>query len=208
MLTICSCRIPITAATTRHARGLGVDIDPERTKQAKVLALSAGVSDLVRFRTENLFQTDLSEATVVSMYLFPELNLRLRPHLLNLTPGTRIVSHAFHMDEWTPERHDLIDGRDVFLWTVPAQIEGLWRISAPGYRDFVLRIWQQFDRVQGTAITLDEHSIPVADMKIHGPQLHFTLKTTHGVHIFSGRVEGEQMSGKSNGAGSWSATRL
>src|SRR5690606_22226781 len=85
-------RIPIAAAVKHGTRGLGVDLDPERTKEARELADAAGVSDRLEFRTENLFDTDLSKATVISMYLFPEINLRLRPLLQKLKPGTRIVS--------------------------------------------------------------------------------------------------------------------
>lgn len=201
-------RIPIAAAKAHGTRGLGVDLDPDRTTEATGIAQEEGVTNRVSFRTENLFDTDLSEATVISMYLFPEINLRLRPRLLTLTPGTRIVSHAFHMDEWIPERHDVVDGHDIFLWTVPAPIEGMWRVSAPGYRDFVLRVWQQFDRVQGTAITQDERSIPVADMTLSGPDLGFKLNTPDGVYTFTGTVKGEHMMGSTDVMGDWTATKM
>lgn len=201
-------RIPITAARLYGTQGLGVDIDPERTQEARAAASAAGVADLASFRTEDLFETDLSRATVISMYLFPEINHRLRPELLKLEPGTRIVSHAFHMDDWTPERHEVVDGRDIFLWTVPAQLEGLWRIHAQGYQSFVLRVWQQFDRVQATATTLDERSIPVTDMRLQGPDIHFSLNTTEGLFTFSGSVDGKTMTGESNRAGNWTAEKL
>lgn len=200
-------RIPIAAALKHGTRGLGVDLDPARTEEADQAAQDAGVADKVEFRTQNLFDTDLSQATVISMYLFPEINLRLRPHLLQLKPGTRIVSHAFHMDEWTPERHEVVEGRDVFLWTVPATVEGLWRVTAPGYRDFTLRIWQQLDRVQATSITLDDHSIPVMDMTLTGEQISFTLNTFDGKYTFTGEVDGETIRGKSN-AGEWTAQKM
>src|SRR5690606_7009404 len=141
-------RIPITAAAKLGTQGLGVDLDPARTEEATQAAQDAGVDDRVKFRTENLFDTDLTQATVITMYLFPEINLRLRPELQKLNPGTRIVSHAFHMDEWTPERHDVVAGNDIFMWTIPAQVEGLWRVRVNGRQDFVLRIWQQFNQVQ------------------------------------------------------------
>lgn len=200
-------RIPIVAALKHGTPGLGVDLDPERTREATAAAQAAGVADKLAFRTENLFDTDLGRATVISMYLFPEINLRLRPHLLALKPGTRIVAHAFHMDEWTPERHDVVEGRDIFMWTIPAQVEGLWRVKAPGHRDFVLRIWQRFDRIQGTAITLDEHSIPVADMTLSGPDIRFALNTATGRHTFAGTVDNSRMTG-SGSAGAWSAERM
>lgn len=200
-------RIPIAAAVKHGTRGLGVDLDPERTREAKEGAQAAGVSDKVEFRTENLFDTDLSEATVITMYLFPEINLRLRPLYLKLKPGTRVVSHAFHMDEWTPDVFEVVEGRDVFLWTVPAQIEGLWRVDLPNNRGFALRIWQQFNRVQATAVTIDEHSIPVMDMSIQGSELRYTLNTLEGKLDFTGSTDGHEMKGKSS-AGDWTARRM
>src|SRR5690554_2182083 len=182
-------RIPIAAAVKHGTRGLGVDLDPERTREATALAQEAGVADKLEFRTENLFDTDLSQASVITMYLFPEINLKLRPHLLALKPGTRIVAHAFHMDEWTPDHHEVVEGRDIFMWTIPAQLEGLWRVTAPGYRDFVLRVWQQCNRVQATAITVDEHSVPVLDMSVDGADIEFTINTFTGRHTFSGTME-------------------
>lgn len=200
-------RIPIAAAVKHGTRGLGVDLDPERTKEANQAAAAARVADQLEFRTENLFDTDLSEATVISMYLFPEINLRLRPHLLKLKPGTRIVSHAFHMEEWTPEQHEVVEGRDIFLWTVPAQVEGLWRVQSEDYRDFVLRVWQQLDRVQATAITVDEHSIPAMNVKVSGPEIRFTLNTLEGELSFSGEVDGQTMTGNGS-AGKWTAKKM
>lgn len=200
-------RIPIAAAVKHGTRGLGVDLDPARTEEARAGAQQAGVEKLVTFRTENLFDTDLSEATVITMYLFPEINLRLRPELLKLKPGTRIVSHAFHMDDWTPERHDVVDHNDIFMWTVPAKVAGLWRVTVPGHRDFVLRIWQQFDRVQATATTVDEHSIPAIEMKLKGPEIHYTLNTEEGALTYKGTVSGSEIRGTSS-VGEWKAEKM
>lgn len=200
-------RIPITAAGTHGTHGLGVDLDPARTSEATAAADAAGVSGRVKFRTENLFDTDLSQATVITMYLFPEINLRLRPELMKLKPGTRIVSHAFHMDEWTPERHDVVAGNDIFLWTVPADVQGLWRVSVSGRQDFVLRIWQQFNHVQATATTIQEHSIPAMNMQLSGPEIRYTLHTYDGEFTFNGLVDGTRMHGTGT-AGEWTAERL
>lgn len=197
-------RIPIAAAKKHGTQGLGVDLDPARTTEARDAATTAGVAKQVSFRTENLFETDLEQATVISMYLFPEINLRLRPDLLALTPGTRIVSHAFHMEDWTPERHDIVEGRDIFLWTVPAKVEGVWHVAADNHQAFVLRLWQQFDRVQGIAITRDERSVPIS-VSIHGADIDFNLKTAAGSYTFSGKVDGKSMTGHSEHAGAWSA---
>ncbi len=115
-------RIPITAAQRYGiARGVGIDINPERVKEANENLAKAGVADRVRFINADLFESDLSEATVVTLYLLPELNLKLLPKLLKeLKPGTRIVSHAFDMGSWKPEQALNIDGRRVYFWTIPA----------------------------------------------------------------------------------------
>lgn len=200
-------RIPIAAAVKHGTRGLGVDLDPERTREATALAQEAGVADKLEFRTENLFDTDLSQASVITMYLFPEINLKLRPHLLALKPGTRIVAHAFHMDEWTPDHHEVVEGRDIFMWTIPAQIAGLWRVKAPGHRDFVMRIWQNLNDVRATAITLDEHSIPAMNVNVQGSHFRYTLNTAEGPLNFEGTVQGARMKGTGT-AGEWTAERI
>ena len=104
------------------ARGVGIDIDPDRVAEASANARQAGVADRVAFLNQDLFTTDFSEATVVTLYLLPSLNLRLRPKLLSdLRPGTRIVSHAFDIGDWVPEQTLHVGGRTVYYWTVPAR---------------------------------------------------------------------------------------
>jgi SAM-dependent methyltransferase len=113
-------RIVIAAAEQFHTRGVGIDINPERIQEATENARKAGVNNLVQFRQADLFSTDISEATVVTLYLLPSVNLKLRPKLLHdLKPGTRIVSHSFDMGDWKPERQENIEGRMIYLWTVP-----------------------------------------------------------------------------------------
>ena len=112
-------RIVITAAQKYGTRGVGIDINPERVAEANTNAQQAGVTDLVEFRQQDLFKTDLSEATVVTLYLLPQVNLKLRPQLLKLKPGTRIVSHAFDMGDWKPERVEQVDGSTIYYWVVP-----------------------------------------------------------------------------------------
>jgi tRNA G37 N-methylase Trm5 len=116
-------RIPITAAKKFGTRGVGIDIDPERIKEANDNAKKAGVTDKVKFLQQDLFTTNFSEATVVTLYLLPELNVRLRPQLFEqLKPGTRIVSHAFDMGDWKPERTLQVDGKTIYYWTIPDKI--------------------------------------------------------------------------------------
>ena len=119
-------RIVIAAARWRGARGVGIEIDPDLVRQARLAAERAGVADRVRFETRDLFTADLRAATVVTLYLSPDLNARLRPRLLaELRPGARIVSHQFPMADWTPSRtvRLTVDGREhvLYLWIVPAR---------------------------------------------------------------------------------------
>jgi precorrin-6B methylase 2 len=116
-------RIPITAAKKFGTRGVGIDIDPERIKEANESLKSAGVTDKVRFIQGDLFEQDLSKATVITLYLLPELNLKLRPTLLKLKPGTRIVSHDFDMGDWKPQRTLKVGRSTVYLWRVPRAAE-------------------------------------------------------------------------------------
>ena len=114
-------RIVITAARQYGAHGVGIDIDPVRNKEARQNAVTAGVSDKVTFLEQDLFQTDISRASVLTLYLLPSLNRRLIPKIMKeLKPGTRIVSHAFDMGDWAPEQQLEVDGRHVYFWTVPA----------------------------------------------------------------------------------------
>jgi predicted O-methyltransferase YrrM len=117
-------RIPVTAAQRFGTRGFGIDINPERIKEANANAQKAGVTNRVKFLNQDLFTTDISQATVVTLYLLPKLNVRLRPQLFKqLKPGTRIVSHDFDMGEWKPERTvQTKEGSTIYLWTIPKEI--------------------------------------------------------------------------------------
>jgi SAM-dependent methyltransferase len=129
-------RIVIMAARRFGASGLGVEISPQLVEASRKSAQDAGVADRVKFAEQDLFQTDLSSASVVTMYLLPEVNLQLRPALLKLRPGTRVVSHDWDMGDWKPDRTSTLDVPDkkvgltktsqVHLWVVPAQVDGLW----------------------------------------------------------------------------------
>ena len=116
-------RIVIAAAKGYGAHGVGIDIDPERIQEARENARKSGVEALVKFEVNDLFATDIRNATVVALYLLPDVNLRLRPKLLKeLKPGTRIVSHDFHMGDWKPEKHEMVDaGSNIYLWRIPAK---------------------------------------------------------------------------------------
>lgn len=151
-------RIVVTAARRFGARGLGVEIVPDLVAASRRHAEAAGVADRVRFVEQDLFRTDLAPASVITMYLLPELNLQLRPKLLALAPGTRVVSHDWDMDDWEPDALRVVDapaktiGRDkrsrLYLWVVPARLQGRW--CRAGAR---LRLEQRFQRVAGTLET-------------------------------------------------------
>jgi methylase of polypeptide subunit release factors len=112
-------RIPIAAAKQFGVRAVGIDINPQRIAEANSNAQAAGVTRLVSFRNGDLFEADFSEATVITLYLLPSLNEKLRPKLMQLKPGTRIVSHAFLMGEWEPEQTVEVGGTQIYRWTVP-----------------------------------------------------------------------------------------
>lgn len=115
-------RIVITAAKRHGTRGVGIDIDPERIAESRRNAQAAGVEQRVEFRVQNLFDADIGDASVVTLYLLPDVNRRLMPKLLSdLKPGTRVVSHAFDMGDWQPERVVEVDGTRIFLWRIPAR---------------------------------------------------------------------------------------
>ena len=152
-------RIVILAAKRFQATGLGVEIDPALVRVSIDNARNAGVADRAEFREQDLFKTDLSTATVITMYLLPEVNLQLRPALLALKPGTRLVSHDWDMGDWQPDRTTVLPvpdkkvGREksskVHLWVVPARVEGLWCGSGP-LRGASLRLTQKYQVFDGT----------------------------------------------------------
>jgi SAM-dependent methyltransferase len=169
-------RIVITAARRFGARGLGVEIVPDLVLRSRENAVKAGVADRADFREQDLFKTDLSPYSVITMYLLQEVNLALRPLLLKLQPGTRIVSHDWHMAEWQPDRTITLDvpdkavGREklsrVHLWVVPAPVEGLW--CGPGGAQ--LQLDRSFQLVQGRAGAARDSGLVTG--RVDGADLH------------------------------------
>lgn len=195
-------RIVIAAARDFGARGTGVDIDAELVEQAKKNARDAGVADRVSFLQQDLFQTDLRQATVVSLYLLPMVNLRLRPKLLReLRPGTRVVSHAFDMDEWEPDQELEVEKRRILFWTVPAQVMGSWEWTLPGQpaQRFRVVLDQQFQKVLGSVREPENGAATLEEGRVNGDQLSFTLvehRTGETVRMrYQGKVEGESVTG-------------
>ncbi len=187
-------------------RSVGVDIDPQRIRESNENAQKAGVTDRVKFLQQDLFQVNISEATVVTLYLLPSINLRLRPKLFReLKPGVRIVSHDFDMDEWQADKVVRVRGsyreHTVYYWVLPAGVAGTWRWSVQtphGERRYVLRLKQRFQKVSGT-VSADGQEIPITDAKLVGTQLSFTvIREIQGQKVtmnFSGQVNGDTIKG-------------
>lgn len=185
-------RIVIAAAVKYGARGMGVDLDPQRIKEARDNLQKFGVGDKVEFRQQNLFETDLSKATVLTMYLLPRLNLQLRPMLLDLKPGTRLASHAFDMGDWKADRHERVDGRDAYHWIVPAKVAGRWQVEVGGNK-FDLELTQNFQQIQGVARS-PERTLILRETSLNGDEIRFTVELEQGKPIqFRGRVNGNQI---------------
>ncbi|WP_168734384.1 SAM-dependent methyltransferase [Pseudothauera nasutitermitis] len=200
-------RMVVTAASQFGAHGLGVDIDPERIREARANAAEAGVADKVEFRVGDLFEVDLRDTDVLAIYLLEEINLRLRPVILaQMRPGARVVSHAFSMGPWRPDREELILGRRVFLWTVPAQAGGRWRARHNG-REFTLTLEQDYQILGGSA-AFGPRSAEVRDGRVSGSEVAFTLEVVPGSpELLRGRIDGERIVALDGGA-VWSAERL
>ena len=197
-------RIPI-AAGRLGARALGVDLDPARIRDAELNAQRYGVTDRVSFRQQNLFDTDLSQATVVAMYLLPAMNLKLRPKILTLRPGTRVVSHDFKMGDWKPDLSETVNWR-IHLWVVPAPVEGRWQVRM-GDQSFDIVIEQAFQEFQGTARAGDR-TVPLRHSKLRAANIEFTVELEGQAIRFRGTVDSDRMQGRSGTGAEWNATRL
>jgi hypothetical protein len=204
-------RTVITAAK-RGAQAVGVEYNPDMVALSERAAAKEGVSAKAKFINGDIFQTDFSHATVVTLYLLPSLNVKLRPTILKMKPGTRVVSHAFTMDEWQPDQTENVEGRTAYLWIVPAPVEGSWRWngSGNGPKEYEVALRQQFQKIEGTA-RLNGKPGQLRDVNLRGDQINFTVFDADGARRdFSGRVSGNTMQGvvkQPGGDAKWSATR-
>jgi len=199
----------VIAAAKRGARGLGIEYNPDLVKLSTRNAAREGVGDKARFIEADIFKSDFSPATVITMFLLPELNLELRPAILDLKPGTRIVSNYFDMGEWQADQSVTVgraEGCDTvycqaYLWIVPAKVAGIWKLPQG---ELVLK--QEFQAVSGELANGGEH-LAVTDGRLAGERIDFSIGTTR----YTGRVAGNRMVGtytSGNGTGAWTATRL
>jgi hypothetical protein len=221
-------RIMIEAASKYGARGFGVEIDPRLVKISNERALKAGVADRVKFLQQDLFKTDFRDANVLTLYLLPDVNLALRPKILaELKPGSRVVSHDYGMGDWRPDAEETIAAPDkkvgarkesqVFLWTVPANVEGEWRFelsSGVKSRRTRLVLKQKYQAISGTVELTGQGDVPLSDGALRGNELRLTLPAgavDRGPVEMVGRVIGGKIVGTLRKAGrdlaSWSAQR-
>jgi hypothetical protein len=195
-------RTVITAAK-RGAKATGIEFNPDMVALSRRNAATAGVTGKATFVQGDIFQSDFKQATVVTMFLLPDLNLRLRPILLNMKPGTRVVSNSFDMAEWTPDQEVTANGPNcesycrAMLWIIPAKVEGNWRMPRGE-----LRLTQNFQMVAGS-LTSPGGTRTISDGKMNGDQISFTL----GNQKYQGRLVGDRLEGTISDGGSWQATK-
>jgi precorrin-6B methylase 2 len=192
-------RTVITAAK-RGARAQGIEYNPDMVDLSKRNATAAGVTDKATFVKADLFETDFSKAQVVTMFLLPSINLRLRPKILEMRPGTRVVSNTFTMDDWQADEtsqvtEDCTSWCTALLWIVPAKVEGTWQLPQGA-----LTLTQKFQMLTGTL-----GGTPISDARMRGEDITFTA----GGAKYTGKVSGSTMSGSVSGGsgGKWTATR-
>ena len=213
-------RILIAAARKFGARGVGVDLDPDRIEESVYSAQLQGVSERVTFQQADLFKFDLTRATVITMYLLPSVNMKLRARLLDLKPGTRIVSHDFDLEDWQPDQKSTVR-KNVFLWIVPARAGGRWRttVALPaGERTYDIEIRQKFQEIDGLA-RYEKKVAGLWNAKLSGERINFVIVDDSGSLdsnlYFDGKVSADGMEGTLvRGVGAdqkqipWRATRL
>ena len=215
--------IVLTAAQKLKARGMGVDIDPELVQRSNNEAKKLGIADRASFQIQDVFKTDLSRATVVTLYLLPGMMVNLRPKIYSeLKPGTRVVSHDYHFDEWAadeqrtwdvPEKEKVngIPRATVYLWIVPAKVAGRWQLAA-GEEKYDVTLRQNYQNVDGTAAGGGAKAVKFTQSYLSGTDISFAFPAGGGRHLFKGKVAGESMEGTVELAGGktarWSATRV
>ena len=173
-------RIPIAAARQFGARAIGIEYDKDMADLARRNARRAGVDGRVQIITGDIFKEDFSKATVVTMYLLPDLNLKLRPLILAMKPGTRVTSHAFSMGDWEPDEFLSVEARDAYLWYVPARVEGTWAFKEDGWgTEGTVVFVQRYQRLGGT-VTIGGRTQPVLGPALRGDKLTFAFIDNDG----------------------------
>lgn len=194
-------RTVITAAK-RGAMARGIEYNPDMVAVSRSAARREGVSDRAVFEQADIFESDFSEATVVTLFLLPNLNLRLKPILLDMAPGTRVVSNSFTMGDWDPDETGEAEGCSsyciAYKWVVPAKVEGSWKLP-----DGELQLTQKYQKVEGSLLRGSE-KVAITDGRLEGANIRFKV----GDDEYTAKVTGKQMQGKINGQGEWSASQV
>jgi len=214
--------IVLTAAQRYKAHGFGVDIDPDLVKLSNQEAKRLGVADRAQFYVQDVFKADLSRATVLTLYLLPEMMAQLSAKIYSeLRPGARVVSHDYHFGDWqnddeitfdVPEKEAVngVPQATIYLWIVPAKIAGDWRIAVAGHRQYEARLEQSY-RYFGGTVNLGSKNIELQQQKLRGADINFTVVSGNTRQIFKGRVAGDRMEGTVDLGGGkkarWTATR-
>ena len=192
----------VISAAKRGARGLGIEYNPDMVELSKRNAAREGVNDRATFVNADLFESDLSQATVITMFLLADINLKLRPRILDLMPGTRIVSNNFTMGAWSADQivtaeDDCVSYCVAYFWIVPAKVEGKWQLEQGE-----LTLIQTFQMISGT-FKSGSNAIQFIDGRLEGSRITFTA----GDREYVGRVNGNVIEGNVSSGGSWKATR-
>ena len=203
-------RIAIAAAKKFNARAMGIEYNPDMVEVSNRNASKEGVAGKARFVKADIFESDFNQATVITMYLLPGLNLKLRPKLLDMKPGTRIVSHQFNMDDWQPDEVTNIDGRRAYFWLIPAKVVGTWRFQS-GSDGLDVTLEQKYQMLEGT-VKLGTVNAGLRDAKLTGDKISFAFVDQGGMRRdFTGKVSGNTMEGtmklETGPESRWTATK-
>ncbi|HSD66927.1 MAG TPA: class I SAM-dependent methyltransferase, partial [Vicinamibacteria bacterium] len=201
----------VIAAARRGAQAVGVEFNPEMVALSRRSAeRDSGARGRARFVQGDIFETDFSSATVVTLYLLQDLNLRLRPTLLGMRPGTRVVSNTFKMQDWQPDETSYLEGRSAYLWIVPAPVQGTWALALERRPALEVELEQTFQEIRGT-VDLSPVRAGLREPRLRGDALSFAFVDARGVlHELTGRVVGDRMEGTFRAGartGRWTATR-
>jgi len=200
----------VIAAAKRGTRALGVEYNPDLVELAKRTAEAEGVTAKASFLHGDIFETDFSQATVLAMYLLTSINVKLRPKILEMKPGTRVVSHIFSMEDWEPDQQATVKDRFAYLWIVPAKVAGTWTWkAAPG--EAKLNLNQRFQKVTGS-LQIEGKELPLQEVELKGDQISFAVgDDPMTMRVYQGRVRGDVMVGSAKtpteAAVDWSAAR-
>jgi SAM-dependent methyltransferase len=192
-------RIAIAAARDFGARSEGIEYNPEMARLAGCLAEAEGAADKARIVQGDIFKEDFSKATVVTMYLLPELNLCVRHRILAMAPGTRVASHQFSMGEWEADETADVSYRNVYLWVVPARVDGVWEFRDGSGEPLTIDLTQSFEKVKGEIVDGTARR-PLTTATLRGTDLRFSFEDAKGApRSFAGTVSGKEIAGALRG---------